>query len=241
MKHRSLLMSGLILGLALCAAPIPAHAGASFDFLFSMGRVSNDRQIFLNVAVSNYGYDRVELEPVLPRLQYVDADLPVVLFLAHECGRPPGYIVDLRARGLAWSVIFTRVGVRPDVLFYGIDRDPGPPYGHAYGYWRKDPRGVRLSDNDIAGLVQVQIGARAARLAPYEIARGRGRGERVEYMVAEKRGRPYRGDRDRGRDDGRRGGNDDRRGKGGLKEHGHGHGNDHDHGHDHGHEHDHDG
>src|SRR5467141_2087555 len=127
MKHRSLRISGLILGLALCAAPIPAHAGASFDFLFSMDRVSNDRQMFLNVAVSNYGYDRVALEPVLPRLQYVDADLPVVLFLAHECGRPPGYIVDLRSRGLAWSVIFTRVACAPTSCSRGSTATPAPP------------------------------------------------------------------------------------------------------------------
>jgi len=192
-----------------------------------MDRVSNDRQMFLNVAVSNYGYDRVALEPVLPRLQYVDTELPVVLFLAHECGRPPGYIVDLRARGLAWSVIFTRAGVRPDVLFEGIDRDPGPPYGHAWGYWRKNPRGVRLSDNDIAGLVQVQIGARTARLAPYEVARARGRGTPVEVMVAEKRGRPYHADH--GRNDEHR-----EKGRGHDRGQGHDHGQHHDHDHDHG-------
>ena len=225
MNRRTIRNSGLILGLLLCLAPIPAHAGTSFEFLFNMDRVSNDRQMFLNVAVSNYGYDRVELEPVLPRLQYVDADLPVVLFLAHECGRPPGYIVDLRARGLSWSVVFDRVGVRPDVLFYGIDRDPGPPYGHAWGYWRNNPRHVRLSDADVSGLVQVQIGARSARIAPYEVARARGRGTPVEVMVAEKRGRPYH-DHDRG-------GN-------GHDEHGHGHEHGHDHGHDKGHGHGHD-
>ena len=233
MTHRSLRITGFILGLILCAAPLPASAGTSFDFLFSMDRVSNDRQMFLNVAVSNYGYDRVALEPVLPRMQYVDADLPVVLFLAHECGRPPGYIVDLRAQGLSWSVVFNRVGVRPDVLFYGIDQDPGPPYGRAWGYWRKNPRGVRLSDSDISGLVQVQIGARTARMAPYEVARGRGRGTPIEVMVAEKRGRPYH-DHGRGGHDGDR--DDDRRGRENSHGHGHGHGPHQDHGHDHDHD-----
>ena len=184
-------IAAIALALALCAAPVPARAGTSFDFLFSMDRVSDDKQFFLNVAVSNYGYDRVVLEPVLPRLRYVEADLPVVLFLAHECGRPPGYIVDLRARGSSWSVIFTRVGVPYDVLFAGIDRDPGPPYGNAWGHWRKQPRGPRLSDGDIAGLVQVQIGARAARMAPYELARARGQGRSIAVVVAEKKGRPY--------------------------------------------------
>jgi hypothetical protein len=179
------------MALVLCAVPVPARAGASFDFLFSTDRVNDDTQFFLNLAVRNYGHDRLVLEPILPRLRYVEVDLPVVLFLARECGRPPGYIVDLRAQGLSWSVIFTRVGVPYEVLFVGIDRDPGPPYGNAWGHWRKNPRRARLSDRDIAGLVQVQIGARAARMAPFELARVRGQGRSVAFVVAEKHGRPY--------------------------------------------------
>jgi hypothetical protein len=220
-------IAGVLVALVLCAAPAPALArsGASFDFLFNMDRVSNDNQYFLNVAVSNYGYDRVVLEPVLPRLRYVEADLPVVLFLADECGRPPEYIVDLRARGLSWAVIFNRVEVPYDRLFVGIRNDPGPPYGNAWGHWRRDRRGVRLSDSDISGLVQVQIGARAARMRPYEMARARGQGRPVAYVVAEERGRPYHG--------GRRG-NDQHEGRGRDKEHGRHHDHHEDHGdHDH--------
>jgi hypothetical protein len=191
MYIRKVLFVGALLTLVMCFVPTRALAGSSFDFLFSMDHVSNDNQYFLNVAVSNYGYNRVALEPVLPRLTYVEEDLPVVLFLAHECGRPPAYIVDLRAGGMSWSMVFSRVGVPYDTLFYRIDRDPGPPYGKAWGYWRKNPRGVRLTDSDIRGLVQVQIGARAARMAPYEMARARGQGRPVYVVVAEEKGRPY--------------------------------------------------
>src|SRR5213594_2532082 len=143
MHVRKVLFVGALLAGVMCLVPTRALAGTSFDFLFSLDRVSNDNQYFLNVAVSNYGYDRVVLEPVLPRLRYVEADLPVVLFLADECGRPPGYIVDLRARGLSWAVIFNRVDVPYDRLFVGIRNDPGPPYGNAWGHWRRDRRGVR--------------------------------------------------------------------------------------------------
>jgi len=211
MRLRAGSLAGVFVALVLWAVPIPARAGASFDFLFNMDRVSNDNQYFLNVAVSNYGYDRVVLEPVLPRLRYVEADLPVVLFLADECGRPPGYIVDLRARGLSWAVIFNRVDVPYDRLFVGIRNDPGPPYGNAWGHWKRNRRGVSLSDSDISGLVQVQIGARAARMRPYEMARARGRGRPVAFVVAEERGRPYHG--------GRRG-NDEHEGRGRNKDHG---------------------
>ena len=179
------------LALAVVFGAPSARAGASFDFLFQMDRVSDDRQLFLNLAVSNYGYDQAVLEPVLPRIQYVEVDLPVVLFLAHESGRPPDYIVDLRAGGLSWSAVFTRCGVSPEVLFQGIDADPGPPYGNAYGYWKKNPRAARLSDADIAGLVQVQIGSRVAGVRTFDLARARGNGRSVFAVVAEKKGRPY--------------------------------------------------
>jgi hypothetical protein len=121
-------------------------------------------------------------------------------------------------------VIFTQVGVSYDRLFVGIRNDPGPPYGNAWGHWKRNRRDVRLSDSDISGLVQVQIGARAARMRPYEMARARGQGRPVAYWVAEKKGRPYHhGNRQ----------DDSYRGRGKQKEHGHQHDHDHHHDNDH--------
>ncbi len=191
MRRAWIRMAALAAVVALGGGSRPALAGASFDFLFSMDRVGNDNQYFLNLAVSNYGYDRAVLEPVLPRLRYVEADLPVVLFLAHASGRSVQVIVDLRAGGLSWSVVFTRLHVPFDLLFAGIDRDPGPPYGKAWGYWRKNPRAVQLTDGDVRGLAQVQVGARTAGLSPFDLARGKGQGKAVAVMVAEKKNRPY--------------------------------------------------
>lgn len=187
------LFKAMMLGAVLWLATVlPAGAGTSFDFLFSMDRVSNDNQLFLNLTVSNLGYDRAVIQPVLPRLAYVEVDLPVVLFLAHESGRPPDFIVDLRSRGLSWAVVFQRCGVPLDVLFVGIDSDPGPPYGKAWGHWKRERRGTRLSDRDITGLVQVQLGSRWAGTRPLELARAHGQGRSVATIVAERKGRPYR-------------------------------------------------
>ena len=205
-------------------------AGTRFDFLFNMSHVSDDNQLFLNLAVGNFGYPRQVVEPVLPRLQYVETDLPVVLFLARESGRSVDSIVALRSRGLSWTVIFTRVGVPHDRLFVGIGRDPGPPYGRAWGHWRMHPRQVRLTDDEVCGLVQVQVGRRLEGLSPYELARARGQGRPVYLVVADKHGRPYhrgRWSRDDARDDrGQRGnghhhGHNDHGNDGGDRGHGH--------------------
>jgi len=177
----------------LVAGATPAAAGTPFEFLFSPDQVSNDHQLFLNLAVSNSGYDRAVLEPVLPRIQYVEADLPVVLFVARQSGRPVEAIVDHRTRGLTWGGIFTKFHVSPDVLFVGIDQDPGPPYGNAWGYWKKNRSANQLRDDDIRGLVQIQMGSRWAGVSPYELARARSQGKSVVTFVADKHGRPFQG------------------------------------------------
>jgi hypothetical protein len=213
------------IALAVLQPAAPARAGTSFDFLFNVSHVSNDNQYFLNLMVGHYGYDREALEPTLPRLRYLDNDLPVVLFLAHESDRPVDFIVDLRARGLSWSVVFTRLNVSPSVLFVGIDRDPGPPYGNAWGYWRKHPKGFAYSDNDIAGLVKVQVGTRYAHATAWDLAHERGRGRPVAVIVADKKGRPWKGKSAKGsmHHDGEQGGDHDNGNQ-------HGHDKPHDHG-----------
>lgn len=193
MPKRTLRFAGMTLALLLAGGARGAGAGTSFDFLFSMDHVSNDNQLFLNLAVSNYGYDQAVLAPVLPRVRYVEVDLPVILFLARESGRPIDYIVDLRAGGAGWSVIFAKVGVPYDVLFVGIRDDPGPPYGKAWGHWKKNPRQARLSDADIRGLVQVQVGAHLVGSSPYELAKVSGQGRTVVTYVADHKDRPYKG------------------------------------------------
>ena len=196
-SRRTVSPKWIVTGMALLLAAAPALARTSFDFLFSTASVTNDHQLFLNLAVSNSGYGRAALEPVLPRVRDVD-DLPVILFVAEQCGRPPEYIVDLRSRGLSWSVIFSQLRVSPDALFVGIDRDPGPPYGRAWGYWRRDRSISRLSDGDVRQLVEVQVGSRSAGAPPYELAQAHRRGQSIPTYVAEKHGRPYGKEKSRG-------------------------------------------
>lgn len=163
----------------------------SYDYLFNRDAVRNDHEMFLNLAVGDYGYDRAALEPLLPKIKHVEADLPVMFFVSRESGRPLEAIVNQRALGLSWSSILKRHNVPMDVLFAGIDRDPGPPYGRAWGYWKKHPSTTALSDADVRGLVQVRLGSRWARVTPYQLARGQGRGESVVTVVADRKGRPF--------------------------------------------------
>jgi hypothetical protein len=185
------LIAVLVSALVPAAVPAVAAPRSSYGYLFDMNRVSNDGQMFLNLTVARYGPEREVLEPLLPRLRNLDDDLPIALFLAQKSYTPLPEIIALRARGFSWSVIFTKVDVPVAVLFRGIRENPGPPYGKAWGAWRKNPRSARLSDVEIAGLTQIQIGARWARMSTIELARARGEGKKVAALVAAKKGRPY--------------------------------------------------
>ena len=185
-----LLFSLMALLLPFAAAIRPAVASISYDFLFDLSRVRDDGQYFLNRAVSDSGLPRRMVEPVLPRLDYLDVDLPVVLFLSRASARPPEIIVGLRAQGLSWSSILYRLNLATDILFAGIESDPGPPYEKAWKYWKRG-WGARLTESDIAGLALVQVGARTAGIPPFTLARGRGDGRPVVTAVAEELGRPY--------------------------------------------------
>jgi hypothetical protein len=184
---------GLVVAIAIAASAHPASAG-SFDFLFGMEHVHNDTQYFLNLAVSHSDAPRQVLEPLLPRVRSVEPDLPVLLYLHAASGWPLPQLVDLRARGASWSVIFTHVGVPQAVLFEGMPENPGPPYGNAWGYWKKNPRGARLRDNDVCDLVRIQMASRMVGVSQVDLARGYAHGMTAPIFVAEKHGRPYRND-----------------------------------------------
>jgi hypothetical protein len=189
--RRRLLKAMVVATVSWLLTLLPAGAGSSFGFLFSPDLVRNDTQLFGNLAVTNSGYGKGIIEPLLPRIANVEADLPTILFLAHESGRPPGFIVDLRSRRLSWMEISRRAGVSPGVLFAGFEGNPGPPYGKAWGYWKNKGKEVRLGDRDFAGLVQVQLGSHWTGVSPNELVRAKRQGRSVPAFVAEKKGRPY--------------------------------------------------
>ena len=103
----------------------------------------------------------------------------------------------MRLDYLSWSDIMDRLNTSPAVLFAGLDRDPGPPYGKAWGYWRKHPRGERfeIRDRDVAELAKLQVAAGYHHVKPYAIITERNRGITVEQYVAERNRARYSKDK----------------------------------------------
>ena len=230
---RSLKPLSLVLPLVLLSGARAARASVNFDVAVGMN-VNDDTRIFLNV--TNEVWRPAVPATVIQRCRYPEDDFPVVSFLAFQSHRDPNFILSLRSDRYPWYEIFYRLRVDPGVLFVGIDRDPGPPYGKAWGHWRNERRGarIRFSDRDVVGLVKVQTACRHFGTSPFAIIDSQRRGQRVEVYTAgrwrEKHGRQHWAEGPREGRDGRDGGREDHA-KGDGPGKGRGHGNAHGHGH----------
>jgi hypothetical protein len=179
--------AGAALALTVTALTLPARAQNVYAYLYDPARVTSDDQLFLNLAVRDAGVARPALELVLPRIRSVDSELPVILFIARQTGRPVSAIVDLRARGASWAEVFRLLGIRYDTLFAGIDRDPGPYYRSEWTYWSAHRDAPRFTDAQIRDLARLQLAQRLAGVPVLEVARVRN----PVVIVADKRGRTY--------------------------------------------------
>src|SRR5262245_35941886 len=152
----------IMLGAALATAVIASSAAqAAVDIDFGAAvRVNDDTDLYFAISSRYFDRDRREVEYWGRRCEDPD-DLAVALFIARHSGRSLNEIFDLRHRGRTWWEISVRYGVPDDVWFVPVRRDPGPPYGKAYGHWKKHRRDERqalvLSDVDARNLVAVRV------------------------------------------------------------------------------------
>jgi hypothetical protein len=197
---RGPLVLAAALGLVLGAGVVPARAAVFYDATLSLG-LRDDARVFLNVTNDYFAPPPTMAVEVVKRCRAPEDDYPVILLLARASRRPPEEILRLRLDYLSWSDIMLRLNVPPAVLFAGIDRDPGPPYGKAWGHWRKKPRGERfvIRDREVIDLAKIQVAAGYHRVSPYTIIAERNKGVTVEHYVAERnRGRYGKGTPSRG-------------------------------------------
>jgi len=225
-------------GMALLFSVGVARAGVGFDVAVGMN-LNEDTRIFLNV--TNQTWRPAVATTLIQGCADPEDDFPVIAFLSYHSHRSPSFILNLRREGYVWSDIFFQLNVQPSVLFVGIDRDPGPPYGKAWGYWKKHYRAgarqrYRISDRDIVGLVKVQTASRHFGASPFAVIDAQRGGRRPEIYTAnrwkQKNGRqtwvtPASRGNSRGKNMDRDEEDENSPGRGNSKSHGKGQGNGH--------------
>lgn len=168
--------------LALFAGPAPAGVDVKFDAEVPVG---DDASLFFSISSRYYDRDQREVEDWSRRYYGDPDDLAVALFLNSHCHKGPEYFFSLRQQGLGWFEIANRCEVPIDAFFVPCDHEPGPPYGNAYGHWKKYKRDrgatFTLSDADVGNLVALRM-AHEYYGVPVEVAmkwRSSGRDVRV--------------------------------------------------------------
>jgi hypothetical protein len=108
-----------------------------------------------------------------------DDELPVLFHLSARAKAKPEVVMDLRAKGMSWAQITLHLGLGADIYHVPLKADPGPPYGNAYGHFKKrkrsEWRGIVLADADIVNLVNLRFMADYHGFSPDEAVKIRAR------------------------------------------------------------------
>jgi hypothetical protein len=149
-----------LLAAVLLALPTTGPVEAGIDVDLGVRAEIGDADLFLNISSRYFDRDRPAIERVAVRYNNPD-DLAVSLFICRHSRQTPEAVYKLRRQGLSWWEISARFGVPADVWFVEVRRDPGPPYGKAYGHWKKHKRDksqvVVLTDADVRNLMAVRM------------------------------------------------------------------------------------
>jgi hypothetical protein len=109
-----------------------------------------------------------------------DEELPVVFFLAARAHVDPDVIIDLRfGQRMSWLNITFHFGLTPEIYYVPVKR-VGPPYGKAYGHYKKhghDYNKVVLADSDVVNLVNLRFISDYHGAAPEVVMDMRGQGQ----------------------------------------------------------------
>lgn len=165
-----------LIAAALVAGPVLA-AQVDLGISISDGRL---RSFYLAVGDHYRVAPRAVVE-LRTRFRLLDEELPVVYFLAARAHVGPQVVVDLRLGKRSWFDVAVRLGLSPEIFFLPVRMEKiGPPYGNAYGYYRKHGRGgdwkaFVLADREAVDLVNLRFMSEYHGLDPDEIIVMRGR------------------------------------------------------------------
>lgn len=166
-RHRSVLF---VLALGGLMSARSADAQTAYSVSASIGD--------FHVAVSNY-YHVPEREVIVVRERRIpEEELPVVFFIAQRAHVAPATIVDMRLHGRSWWDISVRYGIHADAYYVPVVVRSGPPYGRAYGHYKKPKKEwntIVLTDPDIVNLVELRFMSEHYHVAPERIVEMRER------------------------------------------------------------------
>ena len=169
------LSCGILLGLLLMvagSARADVSVGATID-------ENGIRQFHL--AIGKFYNVPERAVTVIKKKGISDEELAVVFFIAERAGVKPAPVIELRQLGKSWLDITLHFGLSPEIFYVPVKGDPGPPYGKAYGYFKKHPRSkwreIVLTDVEVVNLVNLRFVSKLYAIEPEEVIKWRAEGK----------------------------------------------------------------
>ncbi|MEE9218178.1 MAG: hypothetical protein V3U98_03835 [Acidobacteriota bacterium] len=173
-----IILAAALMVVAAASTPVAAE----IDFAASLSiPLGDDGRVFINVASNYYHADPDVVVYASKSLHDPVGDLAVALFIAKHARRSPRAVIDLRLGGKGWLEIFASYGLPYSLLFADLPPNPGPPYGKAWGHWKKHKQNpasrILLSDAEFADLVHLRVTIRALGLDAHQAVAQRSKGK----------------------------------------------------------------
>ena len=166
-----------LIGLLLSQTPAMAQT-RDIDLGIS---VSDGRLQSFYLAIGDYyGVQPRYVVDIRDRYRCPDDELPVVFFLATRARVESAAIISLRLKKMSWLDIAFHFRLTPDIFFVPLAPERiGPPYGKAYGYYRKygparDWKKIVLTDREVVDLVNLRFMSEHHKMAPEAVIAMRG-------------------------------------------------------------------
>ena len=164
--------------ICLCLFWPSADCSADVDVGLSIG---DDGLKSFYLAIGDH-YKAPEKEIIVVRRSKIpEEEMPVVFFLARKAEVSPGLIVQLRLEGKSWWQITAHFGLNAGVYYVPVEGKPLPPYGNAYGHYKKKKKSqwgeIVLSDADIINFVNLRFISEHYGYAPEEVIKMRANGQ----------------------------------------------------------------
>ena len=151
--------------------------------------IQDDEHRSFYVAVGDY-YRVPERSLIVVRERHIpDDEVPVVFFIAQQARVSPEAIIDLRLKRKSWMDITLHHGLSPQIFYVPLAVDPGPPYGKAWGYYKKKPKNkwkeIRLADADVVNFVNLKFISNHYGYSPDQVVKMRSGGKKFVAIHGE--------------------------------------------------------
>lgn len=175
-------------GMLVMAPHATAAVGVNLDVLWNPSP-DDSRQVALHVTNMAYPMQREAVIEVFHRIPNQYDDYPVLAFICHHSHVDPVTVWEYKTKGHKWSNVMAHFGVSPGLLFVDLPRAPGPPYGNAYGYWRKNGKGIsqdHISNDDVRFWVSLRAVSAYAAVQPARVMEWRDSGKQFNQVAQAK-------------------------------------------------------